>query len=106
MRQPVPRQHLGFIGLLRAVDLLDLFGTALDGGFAMFGSDLVRIDQLLRGRRLTQQKGSCNNRPLNNDFKRNLLQSLSPSLNPAVTGVRMEAGSGRVMPARMANVMN
>jgi hypothetical protein len=61
MRRPVPRQHLGFIGLLGAVDLPDLLGTALDGGFAMFGSDLVRIYELLRDGRLAQQQRSCKN---------------------------------------------
>jgi hypothetical protein len=47
MGSPISGQHLGFIGLVSAFALPDLLGTALFGSFTIFGSDSIRIDQLL-----------------------------------------------------------
>jgi len=44
---PVPRQHLGYLGLMRAIPLPDLLGPALLGRFAEFRSHGSRIDQFL-----------------------------------------------------------
>jgi hypothetical protein len=56
----IPGQHLGFIGLVRAVALPDLLGTAFFGGFAKLGSDSIRVDQLLSKGRFTTKQCSNN----------------------------------------------
>ncbi len=53
MRNPISGQHLGFIGLLGAVPLPDLLGTAFFRSFAILGSDSIRVDQLLSQGRFT-----------------------------------------------------
>jgi hypothetical protein len=58
MGNPISRQHLGFIGLAGAVQLLDLLGTALYGGFAILGSNRIWVDQLLSESRLVKNQGS------------------------------------------------
>jgi hypothetical protein len=58
MGHPVSGQHLGFIGLARAVELLDLLGTAFYGGFAILGGNGIGIDQLLSEGRLTKYQCS------------------------------------------------
>jgi hypothetical protein len=55
----VPRQHLGFLGLLSAIALPDLFGAAFFRGFAIFGRYRIRVDQLLgEGRPAKNQGGN------------------------------------------------
>jgi hypothetical protein len=61
MRNPISGQHLGFIGLVRAIPLPDLLGTAFFRGFAILGSDSIRVDQLLSKARFT--KNDCSNNP-------------------------------------------
>jgi hypothetical protein len=58
MGRPISEKHLGFIGLASAVALSDLLGTAFFRGFAILGSDGIRIDQLLRKRRFTKNQCS------------------------------------------------
>jgi hypothetical protein len=58
MRNPISRQHLGFIGLFGAIELPDLLGTALLRSFAIFGSDSIGVDQLLSKGRFTKSDGS------------------------------------------------
>ena len=58
MRNPISRQHLGFIGLLGAFPLPDLLGTAFFRGFAILGSDSIGVDQLLSIGRFTENDGS------------------------------------------------
>jgi hypothetical protein len=57
---PIPRQHLGFVGLVGAFMLPDLLGAALFRSFAIFGSDSFRVDQLLSKGRFT--KDQCSNK--------------------------------------------
>jgi hypothetical protein len=57
---PIPRQHLGFIGLVGAFMLPDLLGTALFRSFPILGSDSFRVDQLLSKGRFT--KDQCSNK--------------------------------------------
>jgi hypothetical protein len=59
MRNPISGQHLGFIGLFGAIELPDLLGTAFLRSFAIFGSDSIRVDQLLSKGRFT--KNDCSN---------------------------------------------
>jgi hypothetical protein len=54
MRNPISGQHLGFIGLVRAFALPDLLGATFFRGFAIFGSDCIRVDQLLSKGRFTK----------------------------------------------------
>jgi len=56
--RPISGQHLGFIGLVSAFALPDLLGTALFRSFAIFGSDSVRVDQLLSKDRFTKNQCS------------------------------------------------
>jgi len=58
MRNPISRQHLGFIGLFGAIELPDLLGTAFLRSFAILGSDGVRVDQLLSKGRFANDDGS------------------------------------------------
>src|SRR5258708_38946416 len=55
---PIPRQHLGFVGLAGAFMLPDLLGTALFRSFAIFGSDSFRVAQLLSEARFTNNESS------------------------------------------------
>ena len=55
---PVSGQHLGFFGLLGAVALLHLLGTAFFRSFTILGSDSFRVDQLLRKGRFTSNERS------------------------------------------------
>jgi hypothetical protein len=61
MGSPISGQRLGFIGLASAVALSDLLGTAFFRGFAILGSDGIRIDQLLSKGRFT--KNQCSDKP-------------------------------------------
>jgi len=45
--RPVSRQHLCDVGLVTALELLDLLGAALFRRLAILGSNCVRVDQLL-----------------------------------------------------------
>jgi hypothetical protein len=56
--RPIPRQHLGFIGLVGAFVLPDLLGSALFRSFAIFGGDSFRVDQLLRKGRFAKNQCS------------------------------------------------
>jgi hypothetical protein len=47
MSGPFPGHHLGFVGLVSAVPLLDLLGTALFRSLAILRSDGIRVNQLL-----------------------------------------------------------
>jgi hypothetical protein len=58
MGHPISGQHLGFIGLLRAIALPDLLGAAFFRGFAILGSDSIRVDQLLSEGRFTKNERS------------------------------------------------
>jgi len=57
---PIPRQHLGFVGLVGAFMLPDLLGSALFRSFAIFGSDSFRVDRLLSKGRFTNNR--CSNK--------------------------------------------
>jgi hypothetical protein len=58
MGNPVSGQHLGLIGLLSAFALPDLLRAACLRSFAIFGSNGIWVDQLLRKARLTKQDRS------------------------------------------------
>jgi hypothetical protein len=58
--RPISGQHLGFIGLVSAFVLPDLLSTALFRSLAIFGSDSIRVDQLLSNGRFT--KNQCSNK--------------------------------------------
>ena len=60
MRNPISGQHLGFVGLFGAIELPDLLGTAFLRSFAIFGSDSIRVDQLLSQGRFTKNDRSNN----------------------------------------------
>jgi hypothetical protein len=47
MHGPVPRQHLGLIGLMLAFHHFHLFGAPLFRGFAKLGGDGIRVYQFL-----------------------------------------------------------
>ena len=52
MSRPVPRQHVGLVGLVVALHDFHLLGAALFRRGAVFGSDGIRIDELLGVSRL------------------------------------------------------
>jgi hypothetical protein len=56
MGSPISGQHLGLIGLASAFALPDLLRAALFRGLAIFGSDGIRIDQLLSKGRFTKNQ--------------------------------------------------
>ncbi len=58
MGSPISGQHLGFVGLVSAFALPDLLSTALFRSFAIFGSDHIRVDQLLSKGRFTNNQCS------------------------------------------------
>jgi hypothetical protein len=58
MSGPFPRHHLGFVGLMSALPLLDLLGTALFRSLAILGSDGIRVNQLLSKGRFNRRKRS------------------------------------------------
>jgi hypothetical protein len=60
MGNAISGQHLGFFGLVSAFALLDLLSSALFRSFAIFGSDRIRVDQLLSKGRFT--KNQCSNK--------------------------------------------
>lgn len=62
LRSPISGQHLGFIGLVSAFALPDLLGTAFFRSFAIFGSNSIRVDQLLSYRRFTNNECSNNSK--------------------------------------------
>ena len=82
---PIPRQHLGFVGLAGAFMLPDLLGTALFRSFAIFGSDSFRVDQLLSKGRFTNNQCSDKTR-YQNDLKAGLL-----GLRSEKSGARIQA---------------
>jgi hypothetical protein len=56
MSGPFPGHHLGFVGLVSAVPLLDLLGTALFRSLAILRSDGIGINQFLSKRRFNGRK--------------------------------------------------
>src|SRR5450631_1471027 len=59
MSGAVPRQHLGFFGLMGAFALPDLLGAAFFRGFAIFRRHRIWVDQFLRESRGAKNR-SCN----------------------------------------------
>jgi len=51
VRGAVSGHYLGVVGLVGALDYLELFGASLFRGHAKLGGDLIGVDQPLRGRR-------------------------------------------------------
>jgi len=56
MRGSIPPRHLGLVRLLRALEQLELLGTALFGSFTVFWRDSIWINQLLRCARTDPQE--------------------------------------------------
>ena len=52
----VPRQHLGFLGLVGAFALPDLLGAAFFRGFAILGRYRIGVDQFLGKRRCAKNR--------------------------------------------------
>jgi hypothetical protein len=55
---PISGQHLGFVCLVSAFALPDLLSAALFRSLAIFGSDRIRVDQLLSKGRFTENQCS------------------------------------------------
>jgi len=53
---PISGQNFGNVGFVSAFALLDLLGAPLCRGFAIFGSNGIRVDQLLGEARLEAEQ--------------------------------------------------
>ena len=61
---PISRQNFGLVSLVVAFHHLDLLGSPLQRGFAIFGSNSIRIDELLGEARFAKcERRDKNERP-------------------------------------------